>query len=286
VKTQRWQIGECTLTSVVEDEIPRIPVHLFFPAGKPEEVVRHEWLVPEFADEEGRVTLRVQAFVVELRGRKLLIDPCVGNGKQRAMPFWHEKSWPFLERFAEAGFTPDAIDTVIHTHLHADHVGWDTRLEAGAWVPTFRRARHLYTQRELDYLKASPTPGEDVYSDSVAPILAAGLGDVIEENTDLGGGLRLESTPGHTPGHVSLWIESQGQTALVTGDFLHHPVQCAEPHWAEIGDQDAELARTTRRRMLTRAAERNALFVGTHFAARPAGRVRVEGPAFRFFPEG
>ncbi len=285
MKAQRWTVGDYTLTSVVEDEIARIPPELFFPGVKPEQVARHSWVVPEFADASGRVILRVQAFVIEGRGRRVLVDPCVGNGKKRELPFWNEKSWPFLERFEEAGFAPEGIDTVVHTHLHADHVGWDTRLDGSEWVPTFRRARHLYTARELEFVRKADNPGNvGVYDDSIAPVFAAGLADVVDENTDLGGGLRLESTRGHTPGHVSLWIESRGETALVSGDFLHHPVQCAEPSWAEVGDVDPDEARATRRRMLERAAQTGALFLGTHFATRPAGRVVASGGAFRFVP--
>jgi glyoxylase-like metal-dependent hydrolase (beta-lactamase superfamily II) len=209
----------------------------------------------------------------------------VGNGKRRPFPWWNERSWPFLERFAEAGCEPGRVDTVVHTHLHADHVGWDTRLQDGTWVPTFASARHLYTARELEWCRRGGNPGiEGVYADSVAPILEAGLADIVPEDADLGAGLRLEPTPGHTPGHVSLWIESRGEAALVSGDFLHHPVQCAELHWAEIGDQDAELARATRRRMLERAARTGALYFGTHFATRPAGRIQAHGAAFRFAP--
>ena len=141
--------------------------------------------------------MSVQAFVVELGGRVVVVDPCVGNGKQRALPFWNEQSWPFLERFAAAGFAPARVDAVVHTHLHADHVGWDTRLEGGAWVPTFARARHLYTARELEWAKRTESPGNAVvWDDSIAPILAAGLADVVDEDADLGGGLRLEPTPG------------------------------------------------------------------------------------------
>ena len=283
---QRWQVGDFTLTSIVENETPHIPPELFFVGVKSEDVARHaSWVVPDFADERGRVTLRVQAFVIESRGRRVLVDPCVGNGKKRAMPFWNEQSWPFLERFAAAGFAPEKIDTVVHTHLHADHCGWDTRLESGAWVPTFARARHLYTQAELDWIRGQSNVGIDgVYEDSIAPILEAGLADVVAPDLDLGGGLRLEPTPGHTPGHVSLWVESRGEAALVSGDFLHHPVQCAELEWAETGDDDPDQARATRRRMLTRAAETRALFLGTHFATRPAGRIEPRGDAFRFVP--
>jgi glyoxylase-like metal-dependent hydrolase (beta-lactamase superfamily II) len=283
---QRWQVGDYRITCVLEAETPRIPPEIFFPDAKAEAVGRHAWLVPDFADAKGRLTFRVQAFAIEGRGRCLLVDPCVGNGKQRALPFWNEQSWPFLERFAEAGLAPARVDTVVHTHLHADHVGWDTRLEGGAWVPTFERARHLYTARELEWVRAAASnPGADgVYADSIAPIVDAGLADVVPEDAEIGEGLRLESTPGHTPGHVSLWVESRGETALISGDFLHHPVQCAELSWAEIGDEDADLARATRRRMLERAEHTQALFLGTHFATRPAGRIRRDGAAFRFEP--
>jgi glyoxylase-like metal-dependent hydrolase (beta-lactamase superfamily II) len=280
--TQRWTVGDVVVTSVVEAQTDHIPPAFFLPDATPEAVARHEWLVPDYADAEGNISLRVQAFVVEQPGRTVLVDPCVGNGKVRALPFWNDQSWPFLERLADAGFTPEAVDLVVHTHLHADHVGWDTHRVDGAWVPTFTAARHLYTERELAYAR---TGGEvEVYDDSVKPILDAGLADVVDEDADLGGGLRLEPTPGHTPGHVSLWIESAGEVALVTGDIVHHPVQLAEPAWAEIADADTEQARTTRRQMLARAAARRALLVGTHFGTRPAGRVVAAGDAWRFEP--
>jgi len=282
----RWTVGKHTITSVLEEQVERVPPELFFPEARQEDVARHGWLVPDFADARGRIALRVQAFVVETpRGRTVLVDPCVGNGKKRALAYWNERTYPFLEHFAAAGFAPERVATVVHTHLHADHVGWDTRLDGETWVPTFTQARHLYTQRELDWCRAGGNPGIDgVYADSIAPVVAAGLADVVAEDADLGDGLRLEATPGHTPGHVSLWVESAGEAALVTGDILHHPVQLAEPQWAEIGDEDAELARETRRRLFARAAERRALVLGTHFPTRPAGRIVVEGEAWRFVP--
>ena len=282
---QSWKIGEVTITCVVEDQTDHIPPELFFPDARAADVAKHAWLVPDFADASGRIALRVQAFVIETRRRRVLVDPCVGNGKKRPMPFWNERNFPFMERFEAAGFEPRAIDTVVHTHLHADHVGWDTRLVAGEWLPTFVNARHLYTARELEYCRKDDNPGiAGVFADSVAPIFDAGLADIVDEDAELGDGLRLEPSTGHTPGHVSLWIESAGETALVSGDFLHHPVQCAQPGLAEIGDLDVEQARATRRRMLARASESGALFLGTHFATRPAGRVEVCGDAYRFVP--
>lgn len=282
--TRSFPVGDATITSVVEEQTDHIPPELFFPEATGDDVLAHDWLRPDFADDQGAVTLRIQAFVIEIGTRVALVDPCVGNAKRRSLFFWNDGSWPFLERLNEAGFGPERIDTVIHTHLHADHVGSDTHLDDGAWVPTFTSARHLYTERELDFARGRRTPEEDVYGDSIGPIVDAGLADVVAEDADLGDGLRLESTPGHTPGHVSLWLESAGQTALISGDFVHHPVQCAEPTWREIADADVEVARATRRRMLRRAAETGALFLGAHFGPFPAGRVVPDGDVWRFEP--
>jgi glyoxylase-like metal-dependent hydrolase (beta-lactamase superfamily II) len=281
-----WAIGDARFTIVVESQTDHIPPELFFPDASAEAVARHEWLVPDFADENGRIGLTVQAFVVETPTRTVVVDPCVGNGKILEMPFWNEQQWLFWQRFEAAGFSADDVDVVVHTHLHADHVGWDTRLVGGAWVPTFTRARHLYTEAALAWLR---DPGgydnANVLAQSVQPILDAGLGDMVDEDADLGEGLRLAPSNGHTPGHVSLWIESPDATALLTGDFFHHPVQCAVPEWAEVGDADPVEARATRRRMLHEAATSRAIVFGTHFPTRPVGRIVPDRDAWRFIPE-
>jgi glyoxylase-like metal-dependent hydrolase (beta-lactamase superfamily II) len=283
--TQRWSVGGLTVTSVVEEQTDHVPPEFFLPQATAAAVSEHQWLVPHFADVRGRIGLRIQAFVIEGQGRKVLVDPCVGNGKTRSVPFWNQQSWPFMERFAEAGFAPESIDAVVHTHLHADHVGWDTTFVEGAWAPTFAGARYLYTKAELAWCRAVDPPGfKEAFDDSIGPVLDAGLADEVDDDADLGGGLRLEPSPGHTPGHVSLWIESAGETALVTGDFIHHPVQCAQPDWAEVADTEADEARATRRRMLAAAADRRALVLGTHFPSRPAGRIVAERDAWRFVP--
>ncbi|HEX7134407.1 MAG TPA: MBL fold metallo-hydrolase [Iamia sp.] len=284
-QVQRWTVGAARITRVVEAETPGIPPELFFPGFVAADAQRIPWLVPDFAAEDGTIGFAVQAFVVEVGGRTLVVDPCVGNGKRLQFPFWNDQDWPFWDRFTEAGFAADAVDVVVHTHLHADHIGWDTRREGDAWVPTFAGARHLYTEAELAHRKASDVPGEEeAYAESIAPIFAAGLADIVEEDADLGDGLRLEPTTGHTPGHVSLWIESEGEIGLITGDFLHHPLQCAVPDTPEIGDADVGEARETRHRMLATAASTGALFLGTHFPTAPAGRVQVDGDTFRFVP--
>jgi glyoxylase-like metal-dependent hydrolase (beta-lactamase superfamily II) len=279
--TQRWKVGSATITSVVESQ-DDIPPAFLLPDATEAMVQRHAWLVPDWADADGNIGIRIQAFVVEIDGTTVLVDPCVGNAKARWLPMWNMLETPFLERLAGAGVVPAGVELVVHTHLHADHVGWDTHLDGDTWVPTFTNARHLYTEAELEHVRTFLLPGEDVYGDSIAPIFAAGLADVVEPDADLGPGLRLEPTPGHTPGHSSLWVESDGEVALLLGDFMHSPLQFAEPHLAEIADADPELARETRTRMLRELARTGALVLGAHFPSRPAGRVVADGAAYRF----
>src|SRR5262245_40012696 len=287
--TQRWEIGSARVTSVVEAQTDGIPPEFFFPAADEAMVQRHPWLAPHFADDEGRLGLRVQAFVIEAGGRTVVVDPCVGNGRARSLPFWNQQDWPFMERFRAAGFDPDAVDLVVHTHLHVDHVGWDTHRDDGRWVPTFTRARHLYVGTEVE---AQAADGSDdavaIRDDSIEPIFAAGLAETIGADSDLGGGLRLAPTGGHTPGHASLWLDGGGdRLALVTGDTLHHPIQCSELELDFAGDGDTAAARATRRRLLGEAADAGALVLGTHFPTRPAGTLTANGDGgagWRFVP--
>jgi glyoxylase-like metal-dependent hydrolase (beta-lactamase superfamily II) len=284
--TQRWTIGEARITSVVEAQTDGIPPAFFFPDADEATVLRHGWLVPQFADAEGRIGLRVQAFVIEVAGRLIVVDPCVGNGKAREQPFWNDQTWPFMERFEAAGFDRADVEMVVHTHLHVDHIGWDTHLLDGRWAPTFARARHIYVGAELDAQGAlTDIDARRIRDDSIAPIFEAGLADIVEADADLGSGLRLAPTPGHTAGHASLWLTSGDATALLTGDIIHHPVQCAEPALSFVSDADAVLARATRETTLTAAVDAGALVLGTHFPTLPGGRLAAEGRVWRFTPE-
>jgi glyoxylase-like metal-dependent hydrolase (beta-lactamase superfamily II) len=282
---RQWAVGDATVTSIVEAETYGIPPQFFFPDATVDDVRACDWL-DGYASADGNVSLAVQAFLVELPSFTVLVDPCVGNGKQRALRFWHDLELPWFERFLATGVTPDAVDLVLHTHLHADHVGWDTHCVEGEWVPTFVNARHVYVGEELDYWRAAEQRvDEDVYADSVEPIVRAGAADVVGPSTDLGHGLRLVPTPGHTPGHVSVEVTAAGETLMITGDLLHHPMQFAHPHIAEIGDYDAAQARETRRAFMDEHARRATLLACTHFAWEPFGRVEVDGAAWRFVPD-
>jgi glyoxylase-like metal-dependent hydrolase (beta-lactamase superfamily II) len=290
-RSERWEFGEIAITCVVEAQTEHIPPELFFADATAERVAAHDWVSPTWADEHGRIGLRVQALVVETPTRRILVDPCVGNGKTLTLPFWNDQSFPFLERFHDAGFDPATIDVVLHTHLHEDHIGWDTHRVGGEWVATFPNARHVYVREALDALRASQRPdAEQSLRESIDPIIAAGLADLVDDPAtaplDLGEGLSLVATPGHMVAHVSLWIEPKdsSERVLITGDFVHHPVQLSEPDWAEVGDVDADLARTTRRRMFDEAAATRAFVIGTHFPTETAGRIVPHGDVWRFTP--
>lgn len=284
--TQRWTVGDVRVTAVVEAQTDGIPPAFFFPAADEAAISAHDWLAPHFARPDGTISMRVQAFVLEAGDRLVVVDPCVGNGKRRELPYWHDQSWPFMPRFRGAGFDPLAVDLVVHTHLHVDHVGWDTHLVDGRWVPTFPRARHVYVGAEIDFQATDLGEEADwIRGDSITPIFEASLADVVGADADLGAGLRLAPTPGHTPGHASLWIESAGAAALLTGDAILHPVQCARPDLAFVSDADTDLACATRSDLLATAAAADALVFGAHFPTEPGGRVAAAADAWRFVVE-
>ena len=278
----RWRIGAAMITRIVEIEGPS-PGTFLFAEATPERLLQHAWLKPSFLTDDGRTIGSIHAFVVESEGKTIVVDTCVGNDKQRPLKNWHMRQGRFLADFAEAGFLRDNVDTVLCTHLHVDHVGWNTMRIEDRWVPTFPNARYLFGRKEWEHWSAQPEgPDRDVQDDSVRPIFDAGVADLVEMDHLVTAEVRLEPTPGHTPGHVSVRIVSRGEEAVITGDLMHHPVQCAEPSWASRFDVDAQAARRTRVEFLNRHAGRPVLVLGTHFATPTAGRIVRDGAAFRF----
>lgn len=270
------------ITRLVEIEGPS-PGTFLFEEATPERLLQHSWLKPRFLTDDGRTIGSIHAFVVESEGRTIVVDTCVGNDKQRALKNWHMRQGRFLADLAEAGFLRDNVDTVLCTHLHVDHVGWNTMRVGDRWVPTFPNARYLFSRKEWEHWSVAPAGTDrDVQDDSVRPIFDAGLADLVEMDYRVTDEVRLVPTPGHTPGHVSVRIVSRGEEAVITGDLMHHPVQCAEPAWASRFDVDAAAAKRTRLQFLEAHADRPVLVLGTHFATPTAGRIVRDGAAFRF----
>lgn len=280
----KWRIGEVTVTRILELEATG-GSRFILPQATPEVIREIGWLAPHFADETGRLRLSVHALVVETPSRRIIVDTCIGNDKQRDIPAWSNLQTDFLKDLAAAGFAPETIDTVLCTHLHVDHVGWNTRLAGGRWIPTFPKARYLIGRQEFEYWQEEEAdtdhPERSPFHDSVKPVFEAGLVDFVETDHQVCPEVSLEPTLGHTPGHVSIRIRSKGAEALITGDFAHHPCQLAHPEWASLADFDTEASTATRRRMFQTLEGSEVLVIGTHFASPTAGRVVRDGEAWR-----
>ncbi len=275
-----WQVGDVRITRVQEFEAPGIGFLL--PDATRENLAEIDWIVP-FVNEQGDAVGSVHSLIVEVAERRIVVDTCIGNGKDR-LPFklWHQRQGPFLDDLAEAGFPVESIDTVACTHLHTDHVGWNTRLVGGKWVPTFANARTIVTRAEWEHWSASDVGAmKTVIEDSVRPLFDAGRVDLVEPTHQLADGVVFEPTPGHSPGHVAVRIESRGERAVITGDLVHHPAQLARPGWRNHADHDAARADRTRREFMARYADTPTLIIGTHFSGPTAGHVVKDRDAYR-----
>jgi glyoxylase-like metal-dependent hydrolase (beta-lactamase superfamily II) len=281
-----WQIGDVSITSIVETEIP-IPYsaeNAFLEEATPEALRRTPWLYPHFVTDSGDLRLAIQALLVRAPGMTLIVDTCFGNDKPREVLGGQALQTRFLDSLEAAGCPRDAVDLVVCTHLHVDHVGWNTMLSNGEWVPTFPKARYLIGRREYAHWTAEKDDAEQqrVLADSVKPIFDHGLATLVEMNHRISPEISLTPTPGHTPGHVSVLIESNGSRAMITGDMLHHPCQFAHPEWSPSFDSDPAAGAHMRRVVMERVAGDAVLVIGTHFAAPTAGHVKRDGGAFRF----
>ncbi len=283
-----WHIGDVRLTAVLESAdafSPELLRAVVLPEAAPQALAELPWLAPHWVDDEGGLRFVTQAFLVESRGRRIVVDTCLGDDKPRRDPAFDRLSTGFLERLAEAGARPEDVDVVLCTHLHFDHVGWNTRRAGDRWVPTFPNARYLFARDEWGHWRSEPRH-EYVMADSLRPVWEAGLVDLVEPDHAITDEVSLTPTPGHTPGHVSVRLRSAAAEAVITGDVLHHPCQVARPRWRVPADSDRGLAEATRARLLDDAAARGVLLVGSHFAAPAVGRVSGAAGERRFVPVG
>jgi glyoxylase-like metal-dependent hydrolase (beta-lactamase superfamily II) len=279
----RWQIGDVKITRVVELETVSKGTFVLPDATLENIQGEGKWMIPHFADESGRLRMSIHALIVESGGKRIVVDTCIGNDKRRGFPGWNMLQTSFLSDLEKAGFTRDSIDHVLCTHLHVDHVGWNTMLSEGRWVPTFPKARYLIGRKEWAHWSVQEDRfTRDPIEDSIRPIVDAGLAEMVEDTHRITGEVWLEPTPGHTPGHFSVRISSRGEDAVITGDMMHHPVQCARPEWNCGFDFDHDQSRKTRREFLERYAGKPVTVFGTHFATPSAGRIVKHGGAWRF----
>jgi len=277
----QWQVGKVKITRVIEMEIAG-GTRFILPQATRDAVKPMKWMVPHFADAEGNLIMSIHALVVETPNRRMIVDTCIGNDKQRSIPNWTNLQLPFLDDLRKAGYDRMDIDTVMCTHLHVDHVGWNTMRVDGKWIPTFPNARYLMGRREYEYWDKADADALNggVMDDSVRPVFDAGLVDLVDMDHVVCDEIRFEPTPGHTPGHVSIHIESEGRHALITGDCIHHPCQIEKTEWSSSADYDQDASKATRHALMDRYGDTDTLIIGTHFATPTAGYLRTGDAGF------
>lgn len=280
-----WQVGGVKISRVVEMEVTG-GSRFILPDATRDACRGYRWLFPHFMDDAGNLVMSIHALVVDTGARRIVVDTCIGNDKERDIPTWSHLQTSFLADLETAGYPRESIDTVLCTHLHVDHVGWNTMLVDGEWRPTFPNARYLVGETEWRYWDdaASGTRRDSstqVLADSVRPVIDAGLVDFVPVDHRVCDEVRLEPTPGHTPGHVSVRISSGGADALITGDCIHHPCQMTRTDWCSSADTDQAQGQKTRESLLERMVDTDVLVIGTHFATPTAGHVkRREGGGY------
>jgi glyoxylase-like metal-dependent hydrolase (beta-lactamase superfamily II) len=283
--TRILRVGDLTIHRVVEQEAAFLPALEMLPGLTPEILAENRsWLQPTALDAQDQMVLCFQSYVVRTPHHTVLIDSCIGNDKSRpTRASWNMKTDDtYLSGLAAAGFRVEDIDYVMCTHLHADHVGWNTRLSGDRWVPTFPNARYVFGQAEYDLWAGRhaevPVPP---FADSVLPIMEANRADLVASDFRLGDHVRLLPTPGHTPGHVAIALGHDGRDAVMTGDLIHSPLQARYPELSTKFDIDQNTAAITRRTFLEDLCDRPTLCCTSHFPSPSVGRIKRWGEGFR-----
>ena len=290
---KHWTFGASTLQRVVESEGPLLsPFEIFTDCTQAHLDANRAWLQPRFQDPaSGLLTITIQSFLIRQDGLTILVDSCSGNDKEaRQRPEFRRAKWPWLERLADAGVKPEDIDIVLCSHLHVDHVGWNTRLDNGRWVPTFPNARYLISRREWDHWQAAGAAAlsrtGDYITDSVLPVFAAGQAELVADEHAVAPEISVEPAPGHTPGQMMVRVGAGREQAMLCADLMHHPLQVRYPEWSTRFCTDPAQARETRIRFFNQHANTGRLVLPAHFPSPTGGTIERDGKEFRFVFDG
>jgi glyoxylase-like metal-dependent hydrolase (beta-lactamase superfamily II) len=280
-------IGDVRLTLVEELVMPTSARWMLPDHPAPFEVLEaaRPWLEPHMLNERGHILQSIHSWVIEADGMRIVVDTGIGNDKDResgGFEGWHMRQGPYLDDLAEAGVPAGSVDVVLNTHMHGDHAGWNARWVDGAWVPTFEHARYQLVEREWRYWSEAADPTPDIIEDSVRPVVEAGAVDLVPADHRVSDSVWLEPSHGHTPGHVCVRIASGGQEAVIIGDVMHSPIQCAVPEQRPALDRFVEEARAARLALLERYADTDVVVLGTHFHQPATGYFRRDGAAYRY----
>tara|TARA_R110000787_G_scaffold74331_3_gene165245 strand:- start:61 stop:948 length:888 start_codon:yes stop_codon:yes gene_type:complete len=275
--TQLFDIGDIQVAKVVDTIESFSPKLLYVEKDRSSFDPHLDWLQPHFLDDEKGMLLSIHSFVLKTRHHTIMVDTCVGNHKTNSgFPQWNNREGNYLAELTAAGCRPEDVDFVFCTHMHVDHTGWNTQLKDGRWVPTFPNAKYLFNRGEWDCWKDSDDEhNRAVIEQNILPIIEAGQVQWVDNAWGIDDQISLIPTPGHTPGHCSVSLNSGKNRAFITGDMMIHPVQIAEPQWSQTADQDKALAIQTRSSFVNDHCDRDIMILGTHFNT-PTGVYIVE----------
>lgn len=281
------KIGHAEILRIEEYHGLGFPPEAFLPDWDAAAVSKHlHWLVPaHYSPEDGRLMGSIHSWVIRLPNLTVLVDTCSGNHKERPdSPFFSMMNSQYLENLATAGIDPDDVDIVLCTHLHIDHVGWNTRLLDGRWVPTFKNAKYVASRAEFERIVGAEKDlpdNQQMIKDTIEPIEETGQWLLIETPYQITDELRIEASPGHTEGHCHLMLASAGETAVFSGDIVHHPIQVHFPKWNSAACAIPEAAVPSRRKLLEELSETGGWLMPVHFARPFCCRVgRPENDGF------
>jgi glyoxylase-like metal-dependent hydrolase (beta-lactamase superfamily II) len=287
-----FHVDNLTIKKIPELESAALPMNIAFPDVTRDDLKRvREWYWDGQMNEDpalGKFEMAFHSYVLQADGKNILIDTCNGNHKNRELAFCNELDTPYLDNLKAAGLTPNDIDMVLCTHLHFDHVGWNTRLENGQWIPTFPNARYLFTKADYEHFsknRLDPIHGA-AFIDSVVPIVEHGLAELVDADhiveREIGDGVWLEGSPGHSPGSCRVHAKRGNNLVIFSGDTFHHPLELHRPEMPFFGDDDQDLAGKTRRHLFDQHAGTSALFFPAHFGGYSGGRIHRHNASFRF----
>lgn len=283
------RIGDYRVDCVVDIERPFLEAQKFFPDLTDEMLAQCRAELPSGQiTADGRLQMSFQSFVVKTRHHTILIDTCCGNNKDRpGRPEFDHLKTDYMATLARVGVKPEQVDFVMCTHLHWDHVGWNTTLTNGRWVPTFPNARYIIARKEFEHWDRCFQQGQkgihlSSFEDSVLPVIRAERAVLVDSDYELDRGIWLEPCPGHSPGHVLINLASQGQQGIVCGDVIHHRLQLSFPDLSSVADADQALARQSRRALIERLADSPTLLLPAHFPSPAIGRVKRGGREFTY----
>ncbi|MBT3915679.1 MAG: MBL fold metallo-hydrolase [Rhodospirillaceae bacterium] len=289
-KTDSCDVGSTSIRRVVDLESLPFAANMIYPDAVPSELqeLSSRFGAQHFDQNSFDLLLSFHAFLVRNGKHTILVDLCCGNDKDRpTRPAWHMRNGPFLDNLAKAGVQPTDIDFVMCTHLHADHVGWNTQLIDGAWVPTFPKAQYLFAEKEFTHWQREheKNPPEPVlygsYLDSVLPVIDSGQAQLVKSNHQVDNGIHMEAAYGHTPGNVIIHVEDTDGHAILCGDAIHHPIQLAHPEWSTNFCTDPVQSRETRMAFLNDYADTQTAILPAHFQAPDYGRIEQDGKSYR-----